>query len=42
MKVNLLLPLLHAMHHGNETESQLIRQAIEKVTAVIVDTVLKR
>nr|MBO8918995.1 polyprenyl synthetase family protein [Proteus mirabilis] len=42
MKVNLLLPLLHAMHHGNETESQLIRQAIEKGNGRhLLDTVLK-
>ncbi|MBG6016269.1 octaprenyl diphosphate synthase [Proteus mirabilis] len=36
------LPLLHAMHHGNETESQLIRQAIEKGNGRhLLDTVLK-
>lgn len=36
------LPLLHAMHHGIETESQLIRQAIEKGNGRhLLDTVLK-
>ncbi|EBW1656546.1 octaprenyl diphosphate synthase, partial [Salmonella enterica subsp. enterica serovar Typhimurium] len=35
------LPLLHAMHNGNEEESQLIRQAIEQGNGRhLLDTVL--